>query len=170
MPLFRAIKPKRLVGVDTKRFVSELNKELKELGRSAENELAKPTRQWDNPPQFKSDFSGGTSRIVLIVHPVGAQAAKYERIDFGTPARVIRPNRKKVLRFRPRYLASTIPNRLWSRAARRSGDFVYARYVHNPGIRARNFTQQALKKVNPEFRRRIENLIRREVRKGGGPV
>jgi len=167
---FRSIKPTRLVGVDVKRFTSEVNRELKGVARAAEEEMAKPTRQWGAPPTFRTDIAGGLNKVIMTVHPTGAQAAKYERIDFGTPARVIRPNRKKVLRYLPRYLASTIPNRLWSRLARRSGEFRYARYVHNPGIQARNFSQQVYKKMNPEFRRRMENLIRREVRKGGGPV
>ena len=171
MPAFfvRAITPKRQVGLDPARFPSELQKELQELGKSAEKEMAKPTRQWVAPPAFKSRITGSTSRVMMIVHPIGRQAKKYERIDFGTNPRVIRPRKPGgILKFQPKYLASTIPNRLWSRVAKRRGAFVYARIVHHPGIRPRNFSKQVYQTMNPEFRRRMENLIRRELRRGGG--
>lgn len=167
----RVITPKRQVWINPKTFPAELQKELKDLGKQAEQEMAKPTRRWAAPPSFQSDFAGGTSRIVMTVHPVGAQAEKYERIDFGTRPHVIRPRTgKRFLRFQPKYLASTIPNRLWSRLAKRSGAFVYVHIVHNPGIRARNFSKQVYKNINPEFRRRMRNLIRRELRRGGYPI
>ena len=162
----RKITPKRQIGLDPKTFEAAVRAELKDVGKQAEKEMAKPTRQWKAAPGFKSDVSGSTSRIEMIVHPVGPNAAKYERIDQGTEPHVIRPNPpRRFLRFMPRYLASTIPQRLWSRLARRSGAFVYARVVHHPGIKARDFSGQVYRIMNPEFRRRMRNLIRRELNK-----
>lgn len=173
MPAYfiRAIKPTRRGFIDPAHFLAETKKELKDLGKDTEKELAKPTANWNSPPSFKTDIGGNTNQLVMTVGPVGAQAAKYTRIDFGTPARVIYPRKPGgVLKYQRGYMASTVPGTLRSRTARRSGKFVYKKYVHYPGIQARYFSKQVYKKMRPEFRRRMENLVKREARRGGMPI
>ena len=72
----------------------------------------------------------------------------------------------KLLKFRTNYQPKTLPGaRHHAGPGVASGGWVTAEQVTHPGIEAREFSATYIKRLSPDWRRRVENAIRRAVRR-----
>jgi hypothetical protein len=163
----RTISPKRAIGIDPKWFKAQVDRELAEVGKLATKEFQKPVRTWKTKPSFKTRILGaGTNAVFLDVFPEGEGALNFNRLDFGVPPHLIHARFAKALSFRKKYRSATLPGRLSSRTASSSGPRIFAKSVLHPGVEARLFSKQVYGIVNPEYRRRMKNIVERGLRRG----
>ena len=127
---------------------------------------------WLEPPVFEQFLTVDRDGIEAGVVPTGPGAQKWNWIDRGVKGRrqrVARPARagyKPAIRFH-RYYPFTTPGWKFGGAGVASGRAVFVSGVRGywwPGIAPRNFTGYILEKSRPEFRRLMENALRRAVR------
>lgn len=81
-------------------------------------------------------------------------------INDGTPERIIKPRKARVLVFRRGFKSKTVPNRVLSRTGKRFGDFVFAKSVRHK-IRARRWDILIDKEAFDVFKREINRNIKR---------
>lgn len=99
----------------------------------------------------------------------------YNWIDKGTGrygvkkrAYEIKPkpsNKSGLLSFRTQYIPKTAPIAKVGGLGKAVGQRIRVKRVMHPGIKPRKFSQTIEKKLNPPFKRRIDNAIRRSVRR-----
>lgn len=164
----RTITPKRAVGIDPKWFAAEVQKELQEVGKQAAKEFQKPVRAWKTKPAFKIRIlNAGSNAVFLDIYPEGNGTNVFNMLDFGTSPHLIHAKNRKFLAFqRGKYHSSTKPGSLSSRKASRRGKTIFRKAVLHPGVEARGFSRQVYYLINPDFRRRMKNIVERGLRRG----
>lgn len=135
------------------------------------------TVQWKRKPKFRPVLTVRPSVIKSEIGISGAGALQWIWIDRGTGRRgpkkrayVILPKDPAGrLKFQTGYAARTAPVAKFNRGPGRSfGPWVSPKVVVHPGIRPRKFTETLFeKRLSPPFKKRIENAIRRGVRRAG---
>jgi hypothetical protein len=154
-----------------------------ELDRTAE-ELTRKQRlvvaRWKIKPRFRAEkkITGSIVRVLVVPDRRSKAGKIYQWIDKGTgrygpskraykiPSVVTADS--KLLRFRTGYIAKTAPIARVKAGGMAVGGWVSARQVTHPGIKARKFSETFNSQLSPDFRRRIENAIRRAVRRNNG--
>lgn len=122
---------------------------------------------WKHKPKFIASFNKKRPDFVFFVRPVGKEAKKWRWVSRGTKGPyTIRAKNAPTLVFRTNYKPKTKPGGIFGGPGVATGPFRTPVKVEHPGIEPRLFEEEISKKFQPEFRRRIENLIRREIRKG----
>jgi len=171
LQIFKAITPKRagLLNVDI--LNQKTNAVLRSYESKAKELLKKPTRSWTHKPQFSVTRIVGSKEIRIIVYPSGENAFKYRIINNGSRARVIRAKGNGRMTFKVGYRASTVPNTLSSRTARRSGRVVSVKTVGAGNkdskphkITARRFTRTAAIELRKTFSKDVSAAIRAAVK------
>lgn len=167
--LIKAIGPKRGKIIDPDYFRKEV---LSVMGGEVKNDIIADFRKtvtgWKNPPAFGSKVATTNRNVTVFVFPTGDPKAvkKYGYIVHGTRARKIYPRNKKALSFQTGYTPSTRPGRITSRSYARYGKKIARAFVRHPGIKPRDFDKLIAKGYKPEFKKDIENAIRRAARRG----
>lgn len=165
--VFREIRPKRAKFIDPDFFKKEIFSELKgPVKTDVIGEFKKTVQGWKSPPEFGHRFRVTLDSVSVEIFPMGSNAKKYLYVALGTKPRIIRPNRAKALSFKTGYKAGTTPGRIMSRGYTRSGKRIARGLVHHPGIEPRLFHKTIAKEYKDDFKRRIENAVRRAVRHG----
>lgn len=144
-------------------MLAQFEKEADIVTREAQRRFEELVSDWDNEVTFTSD-----SKIVgnNIIMEVKTDSQIFHWVDKGTKPHTIRPrpnNRRQIMRFLPDYSARTSPGTFRSNPAggQSSGDEVFSREVHHPGIAARNFGS-----LEGRFmRRRLASRLFRALRK-----
>ena len=161
--VIKPIKASRL-NVDAFRlaFLTEMNRVIS--GMLADFNATVST--WDEKPKFQAlkglgNNSGGAAVIV------GTDDEIYKFVDEGTVAHRIPKTGFANLRFQPKYTAKSAPFMLGSRSGGPSGSYVFRRTTFVKGIKARKFTDVIRKKWQPIFTARMDQAIKREVKKQG---
>lgn len=120
-------------------------------------QLFEPTVEgWSDKPQF---HQSGHSWVSEVAVRVWTDSERYRWVNNGTPAHVITPRSRGMLRFRPGYSAGTRPRVLSSRRPQRSGEYVSAWHVNHPGIEARDFDKEVAEIIYPEFVEAVNEAI-----------
>lgn len=113
-------------------------------------------------------------RLVATVDIAGTGKPIFIYLDKGTgkygpkkKAYEIKPKPpNKFLSFQKGYSPKTGPGaRINVGTGKRSGERVFVKKVKHPGIKPRDFTKTVSKELKPSFDRRIDNAIRRGIRK-----
>jgi len=164
-----------------------IDKQRRAVRRQLEKTLGKKVRDqlieyfedvvsdWRGKPRFRGTIGLRPDNIMLTVAPVVKEkmGKVFNWIDLGTglygpsgQRYPIRPKTAKMLRFRPFYLSRTKPiARAHVGPGIAIGKPVFAKEVMHPGIKPRHFSREVRKKMRPQFRRAIENDLRRAVRR-----
>lgn len=170
--------PSRLVHSPLRNAVLEkdrqLRRELRDVVESAGQELLRRhklvVRTWRDKPTFVMETKVEPGLIAVEIRPKGRgiAARKWRWVDQGTKGPyVIRPKKRgRLLRFRTGYVAKTRPiAKVTAGGGRYTGGWVSKLEVMHPGVRARKFTETFDRDIRPEFRRQVEKVIRRALRR-----
>ena len=121
---------------------------------------------WKHKPKFIAKMGNKGGAFVLSVRPVGKEAQKWRWVSQGTKGPyTIRAKNAPTLAFRTNYKPRTKPGGVFGGPGIATGPWHNPIEVTHPGIEPRLFEEVIGKRFGPQFRRRINNLIRREVRK-----
>ena len=122
---------------------------------------------WKHRPKFIANMGEKGGDLTLSVRPAGKEAQKWQWVSRGTKGPYkIRAKNAPRLAFQTNYQPRTKPGGSFGGPGKATGPWRTAQEVTHPGIEARLFEEYIANRFAPEFRRRIENLIRREIRKG----
>lgn len=155
---------------------AEILAELQDAGLEIERGFKKVTQSWRHKPDFTITTEIGIHLISVTVVPKRNHAGQiWKWIDEGTgkfgkrkSAYPIRPkttNPTQTLRFQTPYFPRTAPVAQSGGPGVRGTRWVSKKEVMHPGIEGRKFTVVAVKKLRPPFETRIENAIRRGIRR-----
>lgn len=129
-------------------------------------EFNKRVANWDDEPKFIAKMNKVRDDFVLSVRPVGKNAKKWNWVSRGTKGPYkIKAKNAPTLNFKKNYDPRTKPGDVFGLPAVSWGPWQSPVEVTHPGIEPRLFEEEIAKIFAPEFRRRINNLIRREIRK-----
>lgn len=179
MPSRRLYKPVRQMLVRTDSTLRrELQDEMRDTGKDMQREFKKVVSDWRTKPRFtiKSTFSDRD--MTVTVEPEGNSKVGniWRWIDKGTgkygskhAPYLIRPkpsNASGLLKFRTNYSPRTVPIAKFGQGSgSASGEWRSAKVIIHPGIKAREFTKKISDDLNPSFKQRIDNSIRRAIRR-----
>lgn len=109
------------------------------------------TRTWNHKPGFKITRDADSTSV-------GTDDEIFGYVDGGTRPHDIRPRGKR-LKFQGGFKAKTTPGSLRSGSGGSSGAFVFAKVVHHPGTKARNFS----KLVNERAQKLLEKTTAQQL-------
>lgn len=135
---------------------TELRREVVAVKR----ELALPTRRWKTTVEFYDRQAQGAQSSGI---DVGTENKIYGYVDRGTKRHLIKPKKAKTLAFNSQFRAKTKPNSLNSSAGSSKPPVVFAKAVRHPGVKARGFTKQVLKRSKVRFYANVDKAVRRAV-------
>jgi hypothetical protein len=155
----------------------EIEKEiLKELKKSIRPALVKRFRaviaDWtpEHRPNFRTVIKVTRQAIELFIRVVGKNAKIWQFVSRGTsgPYQIpTTPPAKSVdglLHYRVIYDARTQPRGKFSQGSgKKTGAWVTPAVVMHPGVTAREFEEVIAEQFTPEFRRNLENAMRRGI-------
>jgi len=145
---------------DVSAYSNKLERSMRSVGNSIREDLTKPTRTWEDKPNFKSTKSVAGGQLAIVIYLVGDTEADkhYLWLSDGVEGKDITAKPKtgaktgeiaKVprLKMRKTFTAKTIPGTLSSRRGSPTGgggdprDYNYPHTVHWTGIKARNWVE-----------------------------
>jgi hypothetical protein len=121
---------------------------------------------WDHKPKFIAKMGDKGGDFVLSVRPAGREAQKWRWVSRGTKGPYkIRAKNVPTLAFKTNYKPKTKPGYVFGGPGIATGPWRNPVEVEHPGIEPRLFEEHIAERFGPQYRRRINNLIRREIRK-----
>lgn len=155
----------------------ELLDEMLATGKEMQLQYKRITARWTHKPKFniETEISIRIIRLTILPETNNLAGKIFNWIDRGTgkfgkrgAPYEIKPkpgNLKGVLRFRRNYTPKTAPVAQFGGPGIKGGPWVSKKRVLHPGIEARRFTEVLLARMTPPLKRRIDNAIRRAVRR-----
>lgn len=180
MPSYRSRSTLRQWVIEKDKTVRrELRVEVEGTSQELKNYLTDVTAKWEHQPKFRRVMVVSATLIKASVQAVGKNKAIFGYVDKGTGkygakgvAYKIKPKSQPVLKFRAGYDARSRPSAGPGSAPRANvgtgkaiGGWVSTKEVTHPGIRPRKFAETFEQKLQPTFRRRVSNAIRRAARR-----
>lgn len=149
-----------------KGFVKDIRKTLREEGKIDKRMLQETTATWrGSKPRFKVIEKVSPQELSVTVVPSGAGAQKWNWLEEGTRAHIIRPrNRSGRLYFRTGFKPKTKVGKLKSGRGRSGKTLAVAKQVRHPGTKARLWRQVVWRKRNRPLLRKLRgdfNLLAR---------
>jgi len=149
-----------------------LEKELKKAQREWMTKVVKEyqgtTKHWKHRVPFRGRRS---ERGFVTTTEVGTDDEIYGYVDKGTRPHIIRPKRPGgVLAFPSVSAPKTKPGSLKSGRGKRGGATAFTREVHHPGTKARDFSGQIKKKMEPVLERDMQTAMGRGAKKSGHAI
>jgi len=131
---------------------ADMTKAIKEFEKIALAEHEKVTETWEHKPKFRARRSDWTGSERLVAVHVWTDDDIWRYVDEGTKPHVIRPkNPDGLLVFPSSFKPKTQPRSLSSGAGASGGPMVFAKEVHHPGTKPRNFTAMLQRKLENIF-------------------
>jgi hypothetical protein len=179
MPSYRTGTLRQWVISVDKDVQRELRQVVQNTAQELKNYLTDVTASWEHKVQFRRVMVVSAALIKAGVKAVGRNKDIFGYVDKGTgkygargSAYKIKPKNGGVLRFKGGYDARSRPPAGPGSAPRANvgtgkaiGGWVSTKEVTHPGIRPRKFAQLFEEKLQPNFRRRVSNAIRRAARR-----
>jgi hypothetical protein len=166
-----------LIRLDTE-LQRELNDALWEAGKRLQSDFKNVVSNWRNKPSFTVTTEVGSKLLIVKVVPQRNRAGMiWTWLDQGTgrygkrkaayPIRPIPPNTR--LAFRTGYSPKTAVGARglagFGGLGRATGPLVRPKEVMHPGIKPRKFSITFAAKLKPPLKARIENAMRRAIRR-----
>lgn len=151
----RPIVPKRPI-FDTARFETLSARAIQDSKDGILNDFKKTVSTWTHKPRFYVTRRGFDWYI-------GTNDEIYGYVDNGTVPHVIRPKspRGRLRFFRSGFRAKSRVNYIASYMGQKaSKDLTFAKIVHHPGTKARNFSLKISEKWQKEFARQIRAAVK----------
>lgn len=166
-----------LLRLDTE-LQKELNAELLDAGKRLKSDFQNVTANWTHKPQFQVTTEIGIRYIAVRVVPKNNRAGMiWTWLDQGTGRYgkrkmpyIIRPKPPRTtLAFQTGYSPKTAVGARgisgFGGIGRATGSWVKAKQVTHPGIKPRKFSIVFSDRLKPPLNGRIENAIRRAIRR-----
>lgn len=167
-----------LVGFD-KTLRRELRVVVETTSSQEKDYLAGVTSDWEHKVKFRRVMVVTSTLIRATVQPVGTNRKIFQYVDQGTgkygpkgAAYKIKAVNAPLLKFKGSYDARTrAPAGPGSAPQAHVGEgkaiggWVSAREITHPGIRPRKFAEGFEKKLQPDFRKRVNNAFKRAARR-----
>lgn len=167
-----------IVSVD-KDIQRELRQVVQNTSQELKDYLTEVTASWEHKVTFRRVMVVNATLIKAGVQAVGKNKAIFGYVDRGTgkygPKGVsykIKPVAAPLLRFKSGYDARSRPAagaggmpRANVGSGKATGTWVATKEVTHPGIRPRKFAESFEKQLQPDFRRRVNNALRRAARR-----
>lgn len=166
----KQIHPKKLK-VDAMR-VALLNP-TRDFGKEMKKEFEKTTKTWKHKPKFEIlrsiPFSIESGKVEVAVM---TDDEIYGYVDQGTKPHIIRPKKRGGrLYFKwggpGSYKAKTVPGVIGSRAGGATGSMVAFPYVMHPGTEERGFDKIIAKYMQPRFKKKLQEAMKRAAQVSG---
>lgn len=159
----RAITPRRAPTIDMRKVERELRDTLqREVKPDVLDAFEATVKTWTTKVNFKAGVFVGGDEISVTVFPSGEPGARiWGYLNDGTRAHYVAPRKARALRFRTGYTAKTAPGLVGSGPGGGSGGFAFSRGHMVSGIQARKWTQKIAQGARRDYRRKIENALRR---------
>lgn len=149
----------------------EVKQSLQRFKKPAVAEFEKVTDNWKHKPKFVAGvfITPRGDEISLVVEPVGGNAKYWEWTSRGTKPHLITASKAPTLYFRSEYTPKTKPGNppTYGGSGTAGGGFVRKIQVQHPGTEPRLFEEAIGKTLIKDFRREVENAVRRGLRKAG---
>lgn len=149
----------------------EVKVSLQRFKKPAVDECKKYVTGWSGDPKFVAGvfITPNGDMISLIVEPVGDWAKKWEWTSRGTKPHLITASKAPTLYFRSEYTPKTSPGNppTYGGSGAVGGGWVRKVQVQHPGTTPRLFEEAIGKTLIKDFRREVENAVRRGLRKAG---
>lgn len=152
MPRTKAIVPKGLL-VDIPAMRRAVSNALEGAAKGAKADFGVTTRTWEHKPTFTITKPGEFERLVSTDDNI------YAMLDEGTKAHDIRPKRGRFLVFRTPFRSKTVPNDIRSRKGATGKQTVFARVVHHPGTKPRNWAEV----IGKKWQRQLPEIMQRSI-------
>lgn len=149
--LAKGIKPKKL-RVDKVRL--NLLNALRAEGAEVKREFEKTTATWQGAkPTFEIAISLTGGEATVLIGPGGNTdgAQKWVRLNEGTRPHVIKAKNKPTLAFRTNFRPKTKVKTFASTSGSSSPPWAYAKQVKHPGIDAREWSSEIVKRRRKRF-------------------
>lgn len=159
-----AIRPRKSPVINVEAFKRELSKAVDKTAGDMQKDFEKTTRTWDTKVKFYARPKGGQLGRRDMVITVYTNNQIYQYVDEGTKAHIIRPKNANALHFLSGYRAKTRPGFIGSSSGGASGESVFAKEVHHPGTKARNFSAIIARKHTPRFKKNVDAAMARAAR------
>ena len=149
---------------DTKFVDKQIKEALAESGEQMQQDYQATTASWERQPDFYKTVEKvgrvwrlrvGTENEIYLYVDLGTGAAAGNRPDWYPIA--VTPG-KNTLAYQADFEPKTTPGVLSSSGGGKSGDWVFRKEVHHPGVRPRRFTETIAEIRIPEL---YENLVER---------
>ncbi len=129
-------------------------------GPDIRRNFQKTTVRWKNKPSWSQKFTSRTNFLSIAVWASGPNADQYGLVNAGARPHRIAARSGGFLRFKPGYRSATLPGKLTTRVAHRSGRTISARAVNHPGFEARRFDETVAEAVAPQFAKDIDEAVK----------
>jgi hypothetical protein len=157
MITLRPIKPNKLA-FDASRLQAAIQAELRNQGQEAKKLYEQVTSSWQHKPAFVVTVTGDSVTVTTADEIFGY-------VDLGTRPHIIRPTGGKMLRFNAGgFVPKTMPRSLSSGSGSPGSGQVFAREVHHPGTKPRNFDITIAKKRAKPFATEMQRAIDKAVK------
>ncbi len=164
MIVFKSIKPA------TPFRSSIFREEIKATAAKVEKEILKDfqktTATWEHKVKFNAEVKAGGEASGVGVD-VTTKDKVYRFVEGGTKKHLIKAKRKGILAFKTGGRAKTKPRVISSTAGRGGNKQAFAKVVHHPGTKAREFSKTIGRKWQPQFRREMDAAIKRAAKRSG---
>lgn len=149
------VPPKNMFALEA--FTKALKKVANKTITDVSNDLKATVETWSKKPRFTRRIENRGGDLTLIVF---TKNKIYMLVDGGAKPHIIKPRRRKFLKFSPYYRAKTYPQKLQSYAGGKlSGISVYRKRVKHPGFKARKFIRTVQNKHLPKFQRAVYDIV-----------
>lgn len=144
-------------------FQKELKKALHDVGTAMKKTFEGTTETWETDVKFtmRSKVTGFEASI-----SVSTDNKIYGYVNEGTEPHIIRPKRAMRLAFQTGYRAKTRPRSIVSGPGGSFGETAFAKVVHHPGTKAREFTKYVSVRYQDILPRAIQDAINRAAKEG----
>jgi hypothetical protein len=161
---WQAILPKPL---KTKAILDALVDEMHTIAGEIEDDFDSTIRTWTHKPEFINQFQQDKDRTAF---QVATNDEIYRYVNDGTRAHLIKPKRRRFLRFQGHYTAKTQPGVIGSNAGGASGTIMFSRGVKHPGTKGREFASAMQKKWQSPFKQRMKKAMGVAAKVSGHPA
>lgn len=145
---------------------TELQAEAEAIGLEGVKQFERVVADWDTKVRFTYERKVTAQYISVEIKPYGKSALIFTYVDQGTKPHIITPKGDYPLRFQTGYSARTKPVAQYGvGSGTSSGEWRASYEVHHPGTKARQFTQEYMREIQFTLARRVENALRRGVRR-----
>lgn len=134
------------------------------VGKLVRDSFEKRVKNWDTKVTFKSKFKAGPRRSRLDTGPYGRNRRIWEWVSGGTYPHPIHPVKAKKLTVQD-YSPKTKPGGVYGGPGSRTGSVSCLSFVHNLGIKARNFEDDIGREVEDE----VLTILSKAIIKGFTP-
>ena len=145
----------------------ELTRITLDIGEQLAEKHRQVTRNWSKRIRFTVRQVVEPGFIGVEIVPAGRDKRIWRFVDKGTHGPYIIRAKKRggMLAFRTGYQPKTAPVARVLQGGKATGKWVKKVQVIHPGIRPRKFTKTFDRELRPEFRRQVNNAIRRAMRR-----